>query len=890
MNNRKSEDNKNKLLYDPDQARDRRAAFSMAQNFSEEDEIEEELNDESEIEQMDDSEESSSPSSNALDNAKEFGKGQVKQATKQVAQKAVSSAKVAIAKVGSKIVAFIAANPWILAVLAVVIIIFLIIISFAGVKDKSNGYYSQECNFNASSVTLSSCDVESPEILSLSLKDYVIGTTYSFISDYELSDDAIKAIMIIVKTNALSYGGYDNASKNLTLDTCDYEYQKLNDSNEEYEKYNNLYTDIENYLYLSSSYNGTIDSLDAKNALSLDENLLNQIILMNAGYIEILNNLYNKEINDKTIYTENLFVGDSRIEEMKDYGVIESSKAIYGRGYGYNWFIGSGNFSGGNTNAVNGAISKINEKSNDDTNYNIIIWLGLNDLEYVSANTYFDEYYKLASGTWSNYNLFIVAVGPVLEDISSISNSSIDNFNNEMKSYIQNSGLSNLKYIDINYNINNYDSSGVHYSSQDYSGIYSQIMRKVGSSTSVSSGYYLYNLDDHCEFITIDKNGESNACEEMSISSTSLSKSEFVNKVQMYYSNNNSSYAKVFSDNAETIYDLAVSNGINPEVIVVRASLEGYSPASQGYPNYNNYWGIRCYNGQKLSSCASYNSFDSGVLGFINTISKYDSLSSMLKKYAYIGSYWYNPGNAGSGGCYYFPYIKKYMSSSRANEVSIACQSSNACQGSSCLKTNDEDQLAYSMWQVEKMANQRNSMFNMSSDLCDGYSQSCTIYSQSDSRWKNVKLGNSDSTMGSSGCAVTSIAIGISCSGTDIKVANFDAGKLIETMNDGACFADGGYIYWGCSAISKIAPNVRLLYNQKGIKSYSNQEKKDIINEYNGNNGFVIVHFVNSAHKRGHYVVVTSINGDNLIVKDPSGGKVSTIPINIIDQIVAYSS
>ena len=109
-------------------------------------------------------------------------------------------------------------------------------------------------------------------------------------------------------------------------------------------------------------------------------------------------------------------------------------------------------------------------------------------------------------------------------------------------------------------------------------------------------------------------------------------------------------------------------------------------------------------------------------------------------------------------------------------------------------------------------------------------------------------------------------------------------------MNDGACFADGGYIYWGCSAISKIAPNVHLLYNQKGIKSYSNQEKKNIINEYNRNNGFVIVHFVNSAHKRGHYVVVTSINGDNLIVKDPSGGKVSTIPINIIDHIVAYSS
>lgn len=72
-------------------------------------------------------------------------------------------------------------------------------------------------------------------------------------------------------------------------------------------------------------------------------------------------------------------------------------------------------------------------------------------------------------------------------------------------------------------------------------------------------------------------------------------------------------------------------NGINPELIVVRADIEGYSPVSQGFGTYYNYWGIGCYNNQPLSKCISYDTFDDGVLGFINNVSSYDSLSSMMK-------------------------------------------------------------------------------------------------------------------------------------------------------------------------------------------------------------------------------------------------------------------
>ena len=659
----------------------------------------------------------------------------------------------------------------------------------------------------------------------------------------------------------------------------------------EEERYDELYTEIENYLYISSSYNTSIDVLTSANALELNSRTLNEISESTDRFTIILNNLYEPaadEVNE-IVYTNNLFIGDSRIEEMKNYGIVDSSKVIYGRGYGYDWFIGNGEFNASNTNSLDGGINGAIKRMRSNTNYNIIIWLGINDLNYRTADVYFDEYYKLAKEEWDSYNVYIVKVGPVRDDLEVVTNDRINSFNERMQSLINNSNLGNLRFVDINYNISNYDDAGLHYGNSDYKKIYSDIMKYVGLNNSISREYQLYNLDDYCEFIYVDGENSSNGCEEMSISSTVLSRDEFITKLDTYYGNNASSYGSTFKENAGKIYDLATRNGINPELIVVRADIEGYSPVSQGFGTYYNYWGIGCYNNQPLSKCISYDTFDDGVLGFINNVSSYDSLSSMMKKYTYIGDYWYNPGDSGAGGCYFYPYIKKYMSASRANEIEPYCAKGNTCSGDECLKTNDEDQLAYSMYQVEIMASRRNSIFNITSDFCSGYSQNCTLFAQGDSRWKNIKLGNSNSTMGASGCAVTSIAIGISCSGTEIAVANFDAGKLINTLNEGACFTSSGAIMWGCSAIKKIAPNVSL-YTTESLSSKSDSYKKDVINRYNTSDKFVLVHFENSAHPRGHYVVVTSINGNEIIAKDPAGGKVSNVNIKYVDQVVVYTA
>lgn len=212
-----------------------------------------------------------------------------------------------------------------------------------------------------------------------------------------------------------------------------------------------------------------------------------------------------------------------------------------------------------------------------------------------------------------------------------------------------------------------------------------------------------------------DNNEESTSiCSTISMNNTTLSESEFTESLRQK-ANLGGGY-KIFYENASTIYNLSVNNNINPEMVVLRAVSEGFSPGG----STNNYWGLGCTNTGGIKACINYSTFSQGVLGYINNISKYNTVEEMMSKYAYIGSYWYSPGGSGIGGCYYFPYIKKYLSSSRSLEVQSAC--SRNCSGSSCLKTTDEDQRAYSKWQVEKMSNTRKIVFNLDEDKCDSNS------------------------------------------------------------------------------------------------------------------------------------------------------------------------
>lgn len=503
MNNRRSDNDKNKLLYDPNQANLRRlGTFSNVQNYDydeEKFETDEEMDENVEEENN----ESSSPSSSLLDDAKELGKGQAKStakdAAKQVGKQVAAKGKAAVSALGKKLIAFIAANPWILLILAGIILIIIIILSLTTTKPE-NGYYSQECNFNASTVVLNTCNTIDSQ--SISLEDYVIGTTYSLTDGSSYSDDVIKAIMIVVKTNALSFGNYNSAMKVLSLDDCIYSYSS--DVPESVKKtYGSLYSSVSNYLYISSSYSSAISNMSSSSALSINEDVISEMASLDLGYEEILKSIYAGDADIVGEYRESLFIGDSRLKGMVYAGAVNETNAIYGVGYGYNWLVGDGVFDSSYTNSVNGGIDGIDSKITEGKNYNIITWLGVNDFTYNDANTYFNKYYELATGKWSNHTIYVVNVGPV-SDASGISNDSINMFNNTMKSLIAQSGLDNLKYINVNYSITSYDDAGVHYSSSDYKNIYSVIQSNLDNS--LNGDYILYDLGEHCTYYTLTDN------------------------------------------------------------------------------------------------------------------------------------------------------------------------------------------------------------------------------------------------------------------------------------------------------------------------------------------------------------------------------------------------
>lgn len=197
------------------------------------------------------------------------------------------------------------------------------------------------------------------------------------------------------------------------------------------------------------------------------------------------------------------------------------------------------------------------------------------------------------------------------------------------------------------------------------------------------------------------------------LSRTLLSKEDFKNQLTSAVSKYPS--LQVFAENAEDIYDIALSEGVNPELVVVRAIREGFDPGS----SHNNYWGMGCTNTGGGKDCIKYDTFNDGVRGYVNNVSKYDSLYAMMSKYSYIGEYWYsiqynerNEINWGIGGCAYASYIYDSV----PDRVKDACSTYVLCTPNivtNCVATTEEDQIAYANWQVSEMQKERDKIFDV---------------------------------------------------------------------------------------------------------------------------------------------------------------------------------
>ncbi len=245
-----------------------------------------------------------------------------------------------------------------------------------------------------------------------------------------------------------------------------------------------------------------------------------------------------------------------------------------------------------------------------------------------------------------------------------------------------------------------------------------QLIGKLGSTGATNSANLHFELrkgGNSVEY-AVDPLGEFNpsnprpevAAGDFSVHETSLTKEEFVSRLRNYcnISKCSNTFYNEFVMKADYVYDVSIAHNVNPELVVVRGAKEGMSPGG----NTHNYWGIGCYNGAGVTACHTYSDLGDGIAGFASAVRNYDTVSEMMSKYAYIGRYWYNPGSWSNGGCKYYPYIQQYMSPERSSYVGSVCNSGASCStsgGGSCVATNDEDQRAYSMYNISGMVDMR---------------------------------------------------------------------------------------------------------------------------------------------------------------------------------------
>ena len=142
---------------------------------------------------------------------------------------------------------------------------------------------------------------------------------------------------------------------------------------------------------------------------------------------------------------------------------------------------------------------------------------------------------------------------------------------------------------------------------------------------------------------------------------------------------------------------------------------------------------------------------------------------------------------------------------------------------------------------------------------------------QAGQSWSNIKIGNTNSTIGNIGCLVTSIAILIEKSGVPTPhIEPFNPGTFVEVLNKNGGFDERGNLYYG--PISKVVPNFKYVGNVN-LRGKSRSEKLALITQYVNAGYFVTEEVKGATPGNQHWVAVTGVNGNNVIMVDPASNQ-----------------
>lgn len=145
-----------------------------------------------------------------------------------------------------------------------------------------------------------------------------------------------------------------------------------------------------------------------------------------------------------------------------------------------------------------------------------------------------------------------------------------------------------------------------------------------------------------------------------------------------------------------------------------------------------------------------------------------------------------------------------------------------------------------------------------------------TKWRQRGAAWSNIKIGNTNSTIGDIGCLVTSISILIEKSGVSTPMVPFNPGTFVEALNKKGGFDSNGNLQY--SAVNKVVPEFKYVGNVN-LRNKTREEKLSTISQYYNQGYYLTVEVKGATEGNQHWVAVTGINGNNIIIVDPASDR-----------------
>ena len=141
---------------------------------------------------------------------------------------------------------------------------------------------------------------------------------------------------------------------------------------------------------------------------------------------------------------------------------------------------------------------------------------------------------------------------------------------------------------------------------------------------------------------------------------------------------------------------------------------------------------------------------------------------------------------------------------------------------------------------------------------------------QGDPSWSNVRIGNTNSTVGKIGCLVTSIAILIEKSGVNTTISPFNPGTFVEALNKNGGFDSGGNLQY--AAVNKAVPGFSYVGNVN-LRGKSRSEKLATISQYFSQGYYITAEVKGATPGNQHWVAITGIDSVNVMMVDPASSQ-----------------